>query len=581
MIGTIEFIQCAGSLTTAECPIIAADSELDDYVKATYQNVHFTEDTQQDITMPAFDGWSNCNIVRLKNNEGTWTAYYWIAQTARSSDTKGANVYSLTFNPLLTLTKKGDVLTGDWLKSPVNYTPWKQQAIVSGTMGYKRPKSGSRSKKFVGDNMPIDTKETAWVSVTASKNPTSEQGTYEIYGFPVYCGELGDIYGASNTVTAPNGEYPSLGDIFHGNSLARMGLTTSEILDISITRFAVYDYDLTDHVFALKNLAGSTLKPTKVTYNDGTADVESECVMYNLTDDDYIQYQVSRHVKNDSIYLTDTELGCGQLNIIKGDGTIIKNIPTSWAEGHYIYYKSEIIADFGQMVMLVTITDSDGDPKDRFVIPCNHIPYIGNQWDLYRAYDMVYDREALEFGIDQSRDAMYMNMALSIVDTSIDIGTQAVSFAANPGATAADQVANTMSGVSSGSHLVTKLVSEVYSQYQKEKSSRFNQKLKERRTQAQPGNAINISYGVAHVYMELENNWQFIVSLPDQLTDTIYEQFIEDFGYANEGRYDMPITYGFYQGTVFSTPTLTGPRYAELINAFNNGIRLIPPGGRI
>ncbi len=581
MIGKLDFIQCAGSLTTAEYPLIASDDEMDAYVKKTYSNVHFVEDTEQTITMPSFDGWADCNLVRFVKDDKTWTAYYWITTANRSSDVSGANVYTLMLNAPMTLLKKGDTVTGDWLRSPVNYTPWKQQQVVSGTMSYNGIKDATISvtTDIIGDMMPnILGYQSAWVSLTTSKDPTGKQGTYEIYGFPI---RYGSLYGSTGHVDGPDGtQYPSLGDIFQGDTLTKMGFTTAEILDISMTPFAPYDYDVTDGVFTVLSLAGNKLTPTKVKYNDGTAEVESDCVMYNITDDSWMQYQVSQHVKEGYVVLSKLERTCGAVNIIKGDGTILKNIPTSWAEDGYIYYQSQIVPEFNQMTIIMKIVDDTRTYiKDVFTITCNHIPYIGSQWDSYRAYSMSYDREAMEYGIDQARNAMFVNMALSAVDTSADALTSAMMLNANPNATAYDRTANSLGNINQGTHLITSMVSEAYGFYQKASAARFNQKLKERQTQAQPGNAVNTGYGIAQSFMDMLRPMKFIVSIPEQLTYETFNKFIEDYGYSNEGRYTMTMQYGFYQGTIRSSPTMTGPRFNQLINDFNNGIRLIPPTG--
>lgn len=553
MIGKCEFIKSAGSLSTAEHPLIASDADMDAYVVATYENVVFFEDLRQSLTMPAFEGWSDCNMVRFTDNAGK-VSYYWIVGAVRSSDVQGANVYDLAYNAVTSLLKSGDTLRGQWLRSPVNYTPWKQQNIISGTMAYGR-------ETAICDTIPRGFLKTPvlWVSVTATKDPAGTQGTYEIYGFPVRGASLADIYSDdTSALRADLGAYPSLHDIFGGQSLSKMGLTTDEIMDISVTPFMPFETaNITTDSFVLTDASGYVISPSKVTYNNGTETAESECYMYNITSG--IADDVQLHHTSGTIPLTDIEYACGSLNIVKGDGTILANIPTAWAVDGAIVFDTQVVCDYAQMCIVMRITDADGNDKTVLTIPCDHIPYIGNSWDTYRAYSMSYDRDAMQFGISQARDNATLSLIKSGANAVAAVATGNISGAVGSAVNAVDTIQN---------------------QYLYEKAANFNQQLTERRTQAQPGNAYNVGYGIFQLYMNMIRPVRAIVSIPDGLTQDIYDSFVSNFGYANEGEYDQTLKHGFYQGTVYSSPTLTGPRFNELINAFNAGIRLIDPAGQ-
>lgn len=591
MIGTMEFIKCAGSLMTSEYPLLTADSDMDSYVVMKYDNVHFIEDMKQVMTMPSFDGWSGCNMVRFTESgtDTPWIAYYWITDAARSSTSQGSTDFMLEFDAPTTLLKKGDKVNGQWLRSPVNYTPWKQQAIVSGTNAF------TTHHELIADKMPIDytmnLKPTLWVSITASKNPSGQQGTYEIYGFPIAGYTLTDIYADSTPrCNAPVlegstwGKFPSLHDIFGGETLSAIGLTTSEILDIAITPFQVFDTSYTNKCIALMDSSGNTIAPTRITYNDGTSDVQGTYWVYNITGS--IASKLVPHITTSTITLSASEMACGQISVVKGDGTILANIPTSWAtetaDGTYeMTVKSQTIADYSQLNTLVRIIRPDNTnlSKGLFTIPCDHIPYIGNQWDNYRAYSMSYDREAMQFGIDQARNAMIANVVTGVATAAVGVATGGVAFAAKTGVTAAAQVANTMGNVQTAASTGSGVIGSIVGYYQQKHAAEFNQALTERRTQTQPGNAYNTAYGIFQLYMTMTWGLQIVISMPDGLDEATFNEFVENFGYANEGEYEMPMDYGFYQGTIYTSPTMTGPRLVELINAMNAGIRMIKPSG--
>lgn len=615
MIGTVQFIKCAGCLATSEHPIITSDEDMDGYVAWTFSGgVKFVEDLVQTLILPTFDGWSECNMVRLiqedqAENETPWKAYYWITDAVRSSTVNGATVFNLEFNPITTMLKKGSKVKGQWLRSPTNYTPWKQQNVVSGTMGIKRKEIlMDRMKNYAG-------KELLWVSLTASKTPENISGSYEIYGFPIEAGTLMDLYQDSShnvtnvaTQAYENGSlvsawFPRLNTLFHGESLSMMGIAADAIIDISITPYPPFEYTVLRSVesvaypFYLVKSDGTKLYPTHITYNDGThEDAQSAYVMYNITAS--LDYEYSPIVKDTEIVLLESEVVAGQLSIMQGNGSIVGSIPTGWAtqvEDFYVLkLRSQIIVDYSQLVYHITVvplnsTQGVDNELGMFTIPGTHIPYMGSAWDSYRAYSMSYDREAMQFTIDQARNAMIANAADAAINLVVGVATGGASIAAktasmqSTGATNAQiqyaQTAYQGQQMQAGASAGTGIVGSIVGGFQKMHAAEFNQALTEKRVQSQPGNAYNASDGLFNIYMEMTTPTSVVVSMPVGLTTARYNDFIENFGYANEGEYEQTLTYGFYQGTIYSSPTMTGPRFAELVNSFNAGIRLIPPSG--
>lgn len=602
MIGTVEFIKSAGSMTTAEYPLLSSDADMDAYVVKTYENVMFVEDLAQTLTMPSFEGWSDCNMIRFKqsSNSNPWVAYYWITDAVRSSDVDGATVFNLEFNPIATLLKKGGKLDGIWLRSPFNYTPWKQQAVASGTMSINRElKIATLMPKYYSSSTGTLIETMLWVSITATKNPDGVQGSYEIYGFPItladdsiqslyYDGDGGHV--ASNGTDADGNylDFPTLSDVFTGDILTTTGLTASEILDISITPYRPFECMVSKYSTGYRFVMGGGTaldpKPVQVKYNDGTKDTLSKYAMYNLTSS--VGRLVETYQTQTIVELSDMEYSCGQLAVMKGDGTIVQAIPTGLfhaiaGSGHYVGIYTRIVCDYCQMVIecqVVTVGTTDPELLFKFTMPCTHIPYIGNQWDNYRAYTMSYDREAMEFTLDQAKNALIFNSYMSMANAATGAIMGFTGAALTGGATAMNGASlNAISSVQSAGMGV---ISNIFAYAQQKEAAQFNQNLTERQTQTQPGNAYGAQYGLFNLLMDIENPISIIVSLPFGLTEDIFNEFIEDFGYANEGAKELDITYGFYQGTIRTSPSLTGPRLASLINAFNAGVRLIPTGGK-
>lgn len=552
MIGRIEFLKCAGSPATAEYPLIADNSEMDTYVVSARDSMKFVEDIRQTIIYPNFDGWSECNMVRFTQTgvSNPWIAYYWITDAVRTSDANVATEFALEFNPITTLLKKGDAVNGNWLRSPVNYTPWKQQAVVSGTMQYT-------SRRFLFDTMPDDStlRHIHWVSITSSS-----EGSLEIYGFPIYVSTsnpiIPNLYRVEYKLNGTLQSFPSLYDLIDGSMLTTIGITADTITDISITRSRpiacqlVYDSSQGVYYFDATNM-----NPSKLT----TGDTTGKYAVYKMT-----QTNAGWSVPTDTltIQLSESELACGQIAIRDTNNSNLAMIPTSYADtDRRLYLAHRCTIDFAQIYDRVYVTDSTFDTENAYAvyqIPNTHLPYVGSAWDTYKAYSMSYDREAMEFGIDQAN----RQMQASLVSQGIGMVASVAS-------------GNVAGMVSSAAGMAT-----TYKNAQMaEQATRFNQDLSERRVQAQPGNGYNVNYGLAFLINEITSPICVIISMPTGITDTIFSEFVRDFGYSNEGEYEQTITYGFYQGTVYSTPTLTGPRYNELINAFNRGIRLVNPSG--
>lgn len=605
MIGTVEFIKSAGSMTTAEYPLLSSDADMDAYVVKTYENVMFVEDLAQTLTMPSFEGWSECNMVRFKQslNSNPWVAYYWITDAVRSSDVDGATVFNLEFNPIATLLKKDGKLDGIWLRSPFNYTPWKQQAVASGVMGLSRKEElGGLMPKWTIDGL----QHTVWVSITATKDPDATQGTYELYGFPAVVSQFntamqslyysGDAYRIHSMTKDSEGNYldfPLLNDIFTGDSLTAIGLTTAEILDISITPYAPFVCDVAWNTlddgtsrqnFGIKGVLGAfSPDPVQVQYNDGTKDTLSKYGMYNLTSSR--GYWAKPLIQRTDLTISEMEYSSGQIVLMRGDGSILNTIPTGYFElgmnnNYDVVLASRVLCDFCQIIMEIGVyAPSDlKTPLMDFTLPCTHIPYIGNQWDNYRAYSMSYDREAMEFNLDQAKSALIFNSYMSMANAATGAIMGFTGAALTGGATAMNGASlNAISSVQSAGMGV---ISNIFAYAQQKEAAQFNQNLTERQTQTQPGNAYGASYGLFNLAIDIETPMTIGVTLPIGLTEDIFNEFIEDFGYANEGAKELDITYGFYQGTIRTSPTLTGPRLASLINAFNAGVRLIPVGGK-
>lgn len=592
MIGTVEFIRCAGSLATGEHVLPSSDSEMDTYVVKVYSGVQFVEDMQQTVTMPSFDGWSECNMVRLTQTNQTegkpaWKAYYWITDAVRSSDVTGSTIFNLEFNPVTTMLKKGDSIKGQWIRSPTNYTPWKQQNVISGTMAYTDKKKNLAVCEY-------GVYKLGWLSITTTHDIITGNPSYglNVIGIPiVYSGSTLLSY---HTRMVDNNNtskvFPNLNDIIN-DPFDNIGLTAAEILDISMTDVIPFNYTVTGfdsgHLkIQLQSESGVFVAtPLQCRYHDGDEAKYSTYYMFDISTSGIVPITYV-----DDLTITDKELACGSINIRDRNGSVIANIPSGWFSNNTIRVVTECVVDVCQIYKRLKIYSYGSSvPCTTLITTEAHLPFTGSQWDSYRAYAMSYDREAMEFSIDQAKRQAMTNVIDATISTATGLATAGASYAAQnavrvaAGANTAQMNAAEVSYGQQRSFIQSQgtqgIFGSITAYITAEKSARFTQNLTERRTQAQPGNAYSTQYGLSYIMNQLDTPTCVIVSMVPGLTDDIFNEFIENFGYANEGEYTQTMQYGYYQGTVFTSPTMTGPRFDSLINFFNAGVRLIPPTG--
>lgn len=203
-----------------------------------------------------------------------------------------------------------------------------------------------------------------------------------------------------------------------------------------------------------------------------------------------------------------------------------------------------------------------------YQIPCSHLPYLGTPWDTYRAYSQSFDRESLQYSIEQANSRLQLQIA--------------------------NQTANTLaSGNIAGiPGIAMNAISSAVGQQMSNNAARFNQDLMERRIQAQPATVYNTGYGISYIRNLLERSEGFALMEPDNLSTTIYNNYIQAYGYQVEGYQELTIGTGFYQGTLTEknytvakqtynyTSEATDIQFTGLIfdrinEAFQRGIRFI------
>lgn len=551
-----------------------------------YTNCKYTDDFEQTITVPYFADWQKVDTVMLYPDGAlpsgvstesafalsTLTGIYFITGRRYSSLVNGAIEFDLVYNPITSLLFTSTQITGDWIRASENITPWKQQSVISGAMKPSRIISLDGTENFTGNG---STFHLFWVSLTVTQFKTnttdvSNDGLH-IIAFPIALKNASDLYigaSADNSYVSPDSltteniqartlRFPSLIEVITDPNTC-LGLTSEQIKDISISRMCPFNYTVTDTTVG----TGTTYHYTRFIMTDGTTSYRP--LYYNNGSrsfyfyvPEYLTWQDSAIYRQGTgtITLSQMEMDCATIGIRDSNGSIVTDIPTAWFDSNrQLTFVYQCHYDFNQMYYHIGFdTDSDIGTRQTFQLPCSHLPYVGNAWDSYRAYSMAFDRESMNYSINQSDKRFAIQTATSI--------------------------ANTLSkGDISGLVGSAIGIAGNYASNELNKDAlRFNQDLKERRIQAQPSTVYSLNYGLSYLINLFEHPQAIVINMPSNLTSTIYNNYIADYGYAVEGRATIALGQNYTQGIAFADESLgiTGERLNRLNYELRNGVKAV------
>lgn len=550
MIGSIEFFKVPGSLTSGDYPIFSSSTaSLASYKTNTYSNCKFTKDFQQRITVPEFDAWTTVNMARLTS--GAWTRWYWITDRHTSSITNSAIEFAIEFNAPTSMLTQSSTLNGYWTRAPTNISVYKGQSVMSGAMEIDSIQAFNNSIVTLTE---LGTYQLFWVSVTATYNPDLNKDALTIIGFPIAISQADDsakltesrIYTGLTTATLSSDAFPTLTDII--NDASSIGLTVEQILDVSISVILPYEYKVTKDSISGAQVIRFNLKQDDTEYT--ATKLGTYC--------GYIPNNYYQNLIWDKQYVSIPEMisDCGSVGIINESGAIVQQIPTAWfGEDLSTYISVQCIVDYCQMYLKITFGEQI------IQMPTTHIPYIGSAWDTYRAYSLAYDREAMEFSINNARESLN-------VQTNANVANGVIGAIGN---VLSGDIGGAVSGLL-GSGIQT---TTAYRQQDiADKATRFDQDLTERRIQAQPASAYGTSYGLSYIWNCLKQIPGIVKSKPAGLTDEIYNDYVTRYGYSVEGKASLTVQTGFYRGQLVTSATNSGGEFDRLNEVFMNGLHI-------
>ena len=602
MISDMQFYSLPASIASGEYPLFSDSTDLTPYLIHTIKDVKISADLDQDRTVPTFEGYENASMVK------TSVGWYWVVGVRTSTMYNDSIVVAMHYCASSSMIKSGDSIKGIWTRrsKSLGCDPKVQQAVSNSPMTsdikVRLPRMFAKAQ-FGTDNVSETSFRIYWVQITSSNYIKNDQtvvkGHITRYGtFALNDDDTSstlkylawDTSGDKDYVPT----YPSIGDIIN-NIDATLGIESSSVLDISVIPICPYIYESFDVVhtgpfepgqpepenewvnqYTVVKSRNDIIKPwvgKDVSIEVGPIPGQTTLKtfkfrVYNLDynwDIEPISTTIYNPVKHEdtlSFTLSDMELNLGQLQVKNWEGNIIAALPVvSNTNTININY----ISDSTGLYALLQHVES----KQHVIINSAKLPYLGSQWETYRAYSLDTDRKALEFAQAQYDKQFQMNMASAVFNGVVGAGLGAAS-GGSAGAIGA--------GVGAVGGLASGVASGILGKEMNDMKRRQDQQLTEMRLRASPATTFNTAYGLNQLDLMEKFGGGIYIAMPANLSNDDFVKYIDEFGYPTEGVQTLTIGAGDLKGRVLAqqnNKVFSGIKFERLQEEFNNGLKFV------
>lgn len=569
----VRFYTLPGSMITGEYPLFSKSSLLAQTPIAAY-DCKVTADADQSITVPYFWSYETVSMVYIGA-----VGYYWVVGVHTSTSSNEAITFNLHYAAATSLIRKGHSVKGMWTRRPTPDPGIRQtlssKPTFSGQM-LRFPTMTAGSYHYSTDDQKL-----YWIQISGTSyidsSGTSHTDHYCRYG-------LFAADGATSSLSTTLGigykkgdgsnyyyQYPKIDDVIN-NIDQYLGIESSSIVDISVIPICPYKYAVRskdDYTWvSLTDSSGDDILP-KIGKNIQiklssavTATFALRC--YNLTpdyniDSDVATPQDADHWK-DYLWITDYQLNTDTWDLRDWCGNTIAAI-TPFAEK--TNFTIDYICDTTGIYTVVT-NSSNGS---HYILNSAKLPWVGSQWETYKAYSMDTDRKAIQFAQEQYDRQSQIEMLSGIANGVIGAGIAGASGGA------AGLAGGLISGVGS---VATSAVGSALGRDLNSFKLAQDQELTEARARASPGTAYATAYGKNQIkLMEMFEAGIYGNYPIDSYTRSTWQAWIDEVGCPTEGVQTLEITAGYYKGRILSAAGVTGTLFNRLNEEFNSGIRFI------
>lgn len=548
--GTIELLRMPCSRTSGEYPLLSsATQSLASYTVKTVVG-RYTEDLDQTIIVPVFDGWSTCNMVRING------LLYWILDSRTGTDTASSVRLEVTVCGPSSLLHKADRIRGIWSRTPTNTSTYLQHQAISSDM------VTSRVIELPNLGLTPNSQQIFWCQVTATVSlsdtdltPTQDQMTR--YGFffawdangyttSVMCTSSGSVIGSAR--------YPTMEELI--NDPESLGFQADTIIDISISARCPWEYTKTTGTLGGLSVSVMTLDAglPQVVAKTGL-----DAVRFYRMDREWLINSAPEALFSDqTITLTELERVSGAVTIRSNDGSAIAVVPPSL--GTSIPIQVQCYGDYGALYTRILLAGT------YYTIPEGHAPWVGSAWESYRAYSMTYDRQAMEQAIDYANQRVALGIAEAGANAVSSVAMGAIG--GTPLSIATGAISGAVSfGISTWAKLEEQRISE--------SESRSTQALAERRVKAQAGTPYNTGYGLSYCDTVYHIGLQVQIDMPRGLTSAVESAYTLQFGYPAEGVATISMVQGYVQGRLLDSALTRGRLFDRANETIQKGLRFI------
>ena len=544
--GTIEFLRMPCSMSSGEYPLLTSKSQSLTAYTVKSLTGRYTEDLQQTLTVPEFPGWNECNMVRLNG------LMYWVLDSRTSTDTAKSIRVEISVCGPSSIIHKGDSIKGIYSRLPSNECPYLQMSPISSSLKIGKMMSldtGIPAVEGLSDDINI-----FWVQITSTQGYNTSSSLTR-YGAFVYVHKNGLL--TDKAPCGPASRYVSLATIL--NNIEEI-CPASTVQDISISSTCPFKVTVSENGYFLKlaGVEGGKLLPNKQTAkNDWLYDIE------RYTGAEWIEPYVESFSYT---WLTDMERACGTCTFRDWNGNPVGSWPTQW--GRTVTYTVRCVSDYTGITTYIDVKPATPGTWGSYTYGWqeSHLPWVGSQWEEYKAYSMSYDRQAMEQSIDYAKQRMTLGIAQAGANAVSNIAMGAIG--GNPLSIATGAISGAVSfGIQSWASMEEQRISE--------SEARATQALSERRVQGSPGVPYNTGYGVNYALNSWYSAPSFWVEIPDGLTQEVYDTYVEQFGYPAENVRTYTIQKGFIQGRLLDNNLTRGRIFDRANDSLQRGIKFV------
>ena len=469
---------------------------------------------------------------------------------------------------------------------------WTTSIMAPGTPNTTLPKIPKCpiSKTRATSTDPYTEQGTVWVEVTFSETSPDKLKRYGFFAAVNPSDELPTVY-TNVFVDTYSGDqqihvYPTVAQII-ANPETYLGLSSVTIHDINISEYCPFSaigdisVDSQDNSLGMTLIAldNSRMTPAFCYRESTTIGLSTVYIAYHAFDISAItDYRIgvdqsgtpAANSGSVTITLTDYEKHCGEIAFLDSMRNSILTIPKERNENTMAIDYS-VFSDSSNIYLALKYDEI------YHVIPGYKIPWMTSSWDTYRAFNLQYDRQALQNNIDMTN----REFSTSVINgASNGIIGGAVSGAMVGGAAGAGLGAAT--GVSS---LIATAVSGSIDRDRSIEKMRRDQELTEQRMRHGAANLNNPAYGSSIINNILAGGGSgFVLLLPMNYGSTGWTSQTELWGFpANKNLTSVDFsqlgTILYFKGQPVSYDTHIGnygsPMHRAMEREFMNGIRLM------